>query len=161
MVDWSLVVTSDRVYRGEKRDEITPLVEEELRKAGHTLSYKVVVPNDISRIRLEVVKACERAPIVLITGGTGISPRDVSVDAVSTIASSRVPGFGEAHRRLSWEEVGERSMLSRADAFIVNVGRRCFVAISPGNPNAVSVALRLLIPVAEHIVEQLEGRPHR
>jgi len=160
MAEWSLIVTSDHVYEGRKKDEVTPLVEEELRRAGHTLAYKTVVPNNASKIKVEVVKACERAPIVLVTGGTGVSPRDVSIDAVSSIASTRVPGFGEAHRRLSWEEVGERSMLSRADAFIVDAGRRCFVAVSPGNPNAVSVALRLLIPVADHIAEQLEGTPH-
>jgi len=160
VVEWSLIVTSDRVYRGERSDEVTPLVEEELRQAGHTLSYKAVVPNDILVIRREVLRACETSPIVLVTGGTGLSPRDVSIDAVASLASTRVPGFGEAHRRLSWEEVGERALLSRADAFVVEAGRRCFVAVSPGNPSAVRIALRLLIPIAKHLAEQLEGRPH-
>ncbi|MEB3817065.1 MAG: MogA/MoaB family molybdenum cofactor biosynthesis protein, partial [Desulfurococcales archaeon] len=70
----------------------------------------------------------------------------------------RVPGFGEAHRRISWDRVGEKAMLSRASAYVVG---DCFVAVSPGNPDAVEVALDLLIPVADHIEEQLSGKPHK
>jgi len=162
VVLFGLVVTSDRVYRGEKEDRVTPLVRERLEAAGHELVYSTIAPNDAEAIRRGVEEACQAAEIVLVTGGTGISPRDISVDVVASMAYRRIPGFGEAHRRASWEEVGERAMLSRADAFIVrtNGSKPCFVAVSPGSPSAVGLALTLILPVAQHIVDQLSGKPH-
>lgn len=159
MADFSLVVTSDRVYKGEKEDKITPMVKAALDASGHRLVYWSIAPNDPEKIREAVGEACRRARIVLVTGGTGISPRDVSVDVVAGIAERELPGFGEAHRRLSWESVGPRAVLSRASAFILPGG--CLVAVSPGNPDAVRVALEILVPIADHAVDQLSGRPHK
>jgi len=153
----ALVVTSDSVYRGVKEDRVTPLVRERLARSGHELVYSRVVPNEKQVIEEAIREACSRARVVLVTGGTGISPRDVSVDVVRSMSTREVPGFGELHRRLSFEKIGARAALSRASAFIVG---ECFVAVSPGNPDAVEVALDILEGMVDHIVEQLEGKPH-
>ena len=154
----SLVVTSDRVVSGVKRDEVSPLVEALLAEKGHRLGFSTVVPNDWEAIRRAVSRACRESRIVLVTGGTGVSPRDISVDVVKSMASAELPGFGELHRRLSFERAGYTVSLSRASAFIVD---GCLVAVSPGNPDAVKVAVEILSHIADHAIEELEGRGHR
>ena len=155
--EYCLVVTSDRVYRGERKDEVTPLVEKLLASRGRRLSWRIVVPNVASRIVEAVLEAASRCRVVLVTGGTGVSPRDVSVDAVGRVARSRVPGLGEEFRRRSLERVGPVALLSRADAFVVGGS---LVFVSPGSPDAVETALSLLLEVDEHVVRELEGRGH-
>ncbi len=151
---WCLVVTSDRVYRGEAEDEVTPLVERLLRERGHSLERRTVTPNDPARIQLavleHVVAGCD---VVLVTGGTGPRPADVSVDAVARLAERELPGIGELFRRASFEAVGPRAALSRATAFIVH-GR--LVVVSPGSPEAVKLMVeRVLLPVVGHLVYEL------
>ena len=159
MVKIALVVTSDKVFRGEKEDLVTPLVKKFLEGRGHSLIYSSIVPNDLLKIREEVLKACEKARIVLVTGGTGISPRDITVEAIRPLSNKELPGFGEMHRYLSYKRVGEKALLSRATAFVIE--NKCFVALSPGNPDAVEVSLEILNSMASHVEDQLLGRPLR
>jgi len=153
----AVVVTSDSVYRGEKEDKITPIVKGFAERVGLRLAYSTVVPNDAKKIEEAVLEAVNRAGVVLVTGGTGISPQDVTVDVVEKLASKRVPGFGEQHRRLSFEKIGSRALLSRTCAFIV---RGSFVAVTPGNPDAVEVALNIIEGFLDHLIEQLQGKKH-
>ncbi|MCS7107636.1 MAG: molybdopterin-binding protein [Acidilobaceae archaeon] len=150
----ALVVTSDSVFRGERRDEITQLVRE--RKLFELVS-SVVVPNRLGEIRAAVLSAAQQAEVVLVTGGTGLSPRDVSIEAVEGIARKRVPGLGEEHRRRSYSFVGPRALGSRADGYVVG---NSLVFVSPGNPSAVSLSLDILAEVAEHLVEEIRGTAH-
>jgi molybdenum cofactor biosynthesis protein B len=154
----SLVVTSDRVFRGEKEDLVTPLVKKLLSENGHELVYSAIVPNDPEEIKRKVLEACENARIVLATGGTGISPRDVTVDVIKSLSSKEVPGYGELHRYLSYKRVKEKAILSRVSAFVIE--NRCFVATSPGNPDAVEVSLEILVKIMSHVEDQLLGKSH-
>jgi molybdenum cofactor biosynthesis protein B len=153
-VKWCLVVTSDRVYRGELDDKVTPLVKKLLGERGFRLAATEIVPNDKARIQLAVlthiVHGCD---VVLVTGGTGPRSKDVSVDAVSQLADRELPGIGEAFRLASREKIGIRAVLSRASAYIVH-GK--LVVVSPGNPDAVSVMVKdVLLPVIGHLVYEL------
>ncbi len=157
MAWFSLVITSDKVYRGERRDEIRPLVESFLASRGHYLAYTRIVPNDPVMIRRAVIDAISRSDVTLVTGGTGLSDRDISIDVISSIAERVVPGFGELHRMKSLETVGYRAMLSRASAYMI--GKR-LIAVSPGNPDAVRVALEILVEIADHIRDMAQGVSH-
>ncbi len=157
MVKFALIVTSDSVYEGRKKDEITPIVEKTLKENNHELVFKTIVKNNEEDIINALNKSLDLANIILITGGTGISPKDISVDVVKSIAKKELPGFGEMHRLKSFDEVGYRVVLSRASAFIIN---KSLVAVSPGNPSAVNISLNILINIANHAVEQLSGKPH-
>ncbi len=149
----ALVVTSDKVFRGEKEDLVTPLVKKFLENKGHSLVYATLIPNDPERIKSEVLKACDKAKIVLVTGGTGISSKDISIDVIRSISSKEVPGFGELHRYMSYWRVKEKALLSRASAFVID--NKCFIAVSPGNPDAVEVSLLIIDNIASHVEEQL------
>ncbi|MDP8002815.1 MAG: MogA/MoaB family molybdenum cofactor biosynthesis protein [Caldisphaera sp.] len=158
MARFALVVTSDSVYYGNKKDEITPIVEDMIKNSNHELNFKTIVKNDKDEILNAVNNAIKFADIVLITGGTGISPNDISIDTVKPLARDTLPGFGEIHRAKSLNEVGYRAILSRATAFIIG---RSIVAVSPGNPSAVKLSLEILIPIADHASEQLKGMKHK
>ncbi|MCE4598892.1 MAG: molybdenum cofactor biosynthesis protein MoaB [Desulfurococcales archaeon] len=156
----ALIVTSDRVYRGEKHDEVRPVVEELIKNkhANLKLVYYRVVPNKHSYIRNAVLEAVEASDLVIVSGGTGISPRDVSIEAVAPLARKEIPGFGELHRRLSMEQIGPRALLSRTAAYIIG---NSLVAVTPGNPQAVKLALDILSQVIEHATEEIRGKGHR
>ncbi len=157
VVELAVVVTSDRVYRGEKEDRVLQLLREPGISERVKLVYYTVVPNDPVVIREKVLEAARASRLVLVTGGTGVSPRDISVDVVRSIASKELPGFGELHRRLSMEEIGFRAILSRASAFIVD---RSLVAVSPGSRGAVRLAVEILYNIYNHLIEELEGMGH-
>ena len=91
--------------------------------------------------------------IILISGGTGLAPEDVTLEAVEPLFNKTIPGFGELFRLKSLEDVGTAAILSRASAGIVG---RCAVFCLPGSPAAVELALNeLIIPEAAHIVKHI------
>lgn len=157
MASFALVITSDKVMRGESKDLITPLVQEAVASNGHVLVYRTVVPNDLYAIRAAVADAVSRADVVIVTGGTGLSPKDLSIEAVSPMASKELPGFGEVFRLRSLDQVGLGAILSRASAFLVG---RSLVFVTPGSPSAVKLALDIIMPVVQHGLEQARGEPH-
>ena len=156
-IKWGLVVTSDRVYRGEMEDQVTPLVENLLAELGYRLVYRGVAPNNPLHIQLETLKAIAAgSDVVLVTGGTGPRPRDVSVDAVSKLADRELPGIGELFRRVSFEKIGARAYISRATAFIVHGS---LVVVTPGNPDAAkTMLLDVLRPLIGHLVHELRRK---
>ncbi|MGC9210096.1 MAG: MogA/MoaB family molybdenum cofactor biosynthesis protein [Acidilobus sp.] len=157
MATFALVITSDRVLRGEVEDQITPLVEKALREGGHTLVHRVVVPNDIYAIRNAVLDAVSRADVVIVTGGTGLSPKDLSIEALQPLAVKELPGFGEVFRLRSLDQVGMGAILSRASGFLIG---RSLVFVTPGSPQAVRLALDIILPIVAHGLEQARGEPH-
>lgn len=148
------VTVSDTRTAGDDRSG--EALREELR--GFTLIRHEIVPDDPTRIAalIRQVADGDEADAVVLSGGTGIAPRDQTFEAVEALFDKRIDGFGEAFRRLSWEEIGPRAMLSRATAGTV---KTCFVASLPGSTAAVRLGARALIaPVLEHAVDLLRGR---
>lgn len=93
---------------------------------------------------------------IVLSGGTGISPRDRTCEAVETLLDKRLDGFGEAFRRLSWDEVGPRAILSRA---VAGVAGECLVFSLPGSVAGLRLGLReLVLPTIGHAMDQVRGR---
>jgi molybdenum cofactor biosynthesis protein B len=91
--------------------------------------------------------------VVLLTGGTGITSRDSTFEAVEGLLDKRLPGFGELFRMLSYEEIGAAAMLSRAQ---MGIHARRIVVSLPGSPNACRLALdKLLVPELGHLVREV------
>jgi len=122
--------------------------------AGHRVLAADLVPDDAPAIRqaVEAMLAREGIDVLVLTGGTGFSPRDRTVAAVAPLFDRPIEGFGELFRMLSYEQVGAAAMLSRATAGLV--GDRA-VFLLPGSPNAVALAMeKLILPEAAHLLGQ-------
>jgi molybdenum cofactor biosynthesis protein B len=122
---------------------------ERVAAAGAAVSGYHVVPDEPGRVREVVEELASISRIVLVNGGTGISTRDTTFDALDAMLEKRLPGFGELFRMLSWEQVGAAAMLSRATA---GTFRGAVVISTPGSPKAVALAWEKLIePELEHL----------
>lgn len=128
------------------------LIQEKLQAAGHVVTAYAIIPDDPEQIaaRLCALRDDPDCDTVLLTGGTGIAPRDTTYEAVSALLDKRLDGFGELFRMLSFEQVGPAAMLSRA---IGGVCGRMAVFLMPGSPKAVELAMdRLIVPELGHVV---------
>ena len=123
--------------------------------AEHRVVDRAIVPDEPERVRERVRGwlANDDVQVILVSGGTGISSRDRTHEALSELFETRLTGFGELFRMLSYEQVASRSMLSRAGAGIVG-GKPLF--LMPGSTQAVELALtRLILPEIPHLLAEL------
>jgi molybdenum cofactor biosynthesis protein B len=143
--------------RSAQSDESGKLLRVLLEVAGFELAPHRLVADEPDLIRgiVHELVAKDLADALVSTGGTGIAPRDQTYEALEPLFDKRLDGFGEAFRRLSWDDVGARAVLSRAIAGVV--GQRFVVAL-PGSPRAVALAVKeLVIPLLEHAVGLARG----
>ncbi|HEY1333347.1 MAG TPA: molybdenum cofactor biosynthesis protein B [Myxococcaceae bacterium] len=140
--------------RAQADDVSGRALREGLESAGHSVVGQTVVRDEPEQIRAAVERGLQGgARAVLITGGTGITRRDQTVEAVRPLLEKEIPGFGELFRMLSFQEIGSAAWLSRALAGTV---RGALVFVLPGSPNAVRLALdRLILPELGHAVREL------
>ena len=126
-----------------------------LAAAGHRVIGSAIVRDEPADVEQLVRKACATVDVqaVITTGGTGITSRDSTFEAIERLLDKRLPGFGELFRMLSYQEVGGAAMLSRAQ---MGVARGRIVVSLPGSPNACRLALeKLLLPELGHLVREL------
>jgi molybdopterin adenylyltransferase len=140
--------------RAQADDVSGRALREGLEAAGHAVVGQTVVRDEPDAIREAVERGLTAgARAVLITGGTGITRRDQTVEAIRPLLDREIPGFGELFRMLSFQEIGSAAWLSRALAGTV---RGALVFVLPGSPNAVRLALdRLILPELGHAVREL------
>jgi molybdenum cofactor biosynthesis protein B len=128
-------------------------VRELVEAAGHRIAEQTIVADSADLIRGVVERAVSRADVMILTGGTGIAPRDVTIEAVRPILDREIEGFGELFRMLSFNEIGAAAFLSRALAGVV--GGKILVAL-PGSPAACRLGLeKLLLPELAHMASLL------
>ena len=148
----SVLTISDT--RTLETDTSGALIVELLAGAGHVLAGRAIVPDEPDRIRpfLESCRARREVHAVLVTGGTGISPRDQTHETVSALLTKPLPGFGELFRMLSYAEIGPACMMSRAIAGLMG---ELVVLVMPGSRAAVELAMtRIILPELPHLVQQ-------
>lgn len=130
------------------------LIVELLTAAEHLATEREIVPDEPERIRLLVERYRDSGTLhaVLITGGTGISPRDQTVETISALLTRPLPGYGELFRMLSYAEIGPAAMLSRA---IGGLAGRLVVLVMPGSRAAVRLAMeKLILSELPHLVRE-------
>jgi len=149
----SVVITvSDS--RTPETDTGGALVAESLAKAGHTVVERRIVRDDPSEIASALRAALEAEGVraVLLTGGTGVAPRDVTPETVEPLLERVIPGFGELFRMLSYEDVGSPALLSRA---LAGLARGRVVFVLPGSRGALRLALdKLILPELGHLAAE-------
>ena len=125
--------------------------------AGHEVTSYDIIPDEPHRIteRLGSVLADDDVDAAILNGGTGLSPRDTTFEAVRALLDKEISGFGELFRYLSYAEIGPAAMLSRATA---GVARGKIIVSVPGSPAAVELAVtKLLLPELGHMVSLARG----
>jgi molybdenum cofactor biosynthesis protein B len=150
---FATVTASDS--RGETEDHSGQKVAALAKDSGHRVVARRVVRDEEEELRAAVVAAVERdeADVVVVCGGTGFSPRDVTVEAILPVLDRIVEGFGELFRALSFQQIGPAAMLSRA---LAGVAGRSAVFVLPGSPQAVELAMtELILPEVGHLLGQV------
>ena len=141
--------------RTEATDTSGAAIASLLETAGHIVSGRKLVKDDATAIRGVVSYAAKSgaSDVVITTGGTGISARDGTYEAIAALFDRRLDGFGELFRSLSYPEIGSAAMLTRATAGTIG---RCAVFVMPGSENAVRLGMeKLILPEIGHVVREL------
>ena len=134
-------------------DDSGDAIVEALTSAGHQILERQIVRDEPSLVREFLRTNVPRAQVIITTGGTGITSRDTTYEAISGLLEKTLDGFGELFRMLSYGEIGSAAMLSRACAG--TIGRTIVFAL-PGSPHAVTLAMtRLILPEMGHVVREL------
>jgi molybdenum cofactor synthesis domain-containing protein len=153
-----ILTVSDTRSQGLRADTATPLIRQLLEEAGFAVSETSLVPDDQQRIQERLIELADRQrlPLVITTGGTGLSPRDVTPEATRAVIEREAPGLPEAmrastatHNPLAW--------LSRG---IAGLRGRTLMVNLPGNPQGAEECLRVLLPLLPHALEMIEGHEH-
>ena len=158
-VSCAVITVSDT--RTEATDTSGQLIRDGLEGAGHSVLSSCIVPDEPSAIRraIEEAAATDGVKAILLTGGTGITPRDRTHEVVSEMLEKRMDGFGELFRVFSYEEIGAAAMLSRA---VGGVAKGALVFAMPGSRAAVRLAMeKLILPELGHLVFEMEKRPDK
>lgn len=157
----AVITVSDRSARGERPDTSGPTAVDLLGELGFEASLHATVPDDVLAIRTAVRRAARVADVVVTTGGTGLSPRDVTPEAMDGLLDLEIPGLADALRRSGADHGVATAVLSRGRAGVVTVdGHRSLVVNAPGSTGGVRDAVGVLAPLIGHAVEQLGGADH-
>jgi molybdenum cofactor synthesis domain-containing protein len=148
-----VITVSDRSARGEREDSSGPLLADLLRELGLEVGDPVVVPDEAELITAALRVAATSYDLVVTTGGTGLSPRDVTPEATRPLLDREIPGIAEALRSRSADRV-PTSVLSRG--LVGTIGRTLVVNL-PGSTGGVRDGVAVLAPVLDHALAQLRG----
>lgn len=146
----SVGVITVSTSRSGKKDKSGVIIQNLFKDANISVIFSEIVPDQISAIRRCLIQALETCNCVILTGGTGITYDDCTIEAVQPLFEKTLDGFGELFRLKSFSEVGTRVILSRAIAGII--GKKVVFCI-PGSPNAATLATKeIIIPELKHIL---------
>jgi molybdenum cofactor biosynthesis protein B len=154
-IGFAVITVSDT--RALATDRGGDFLVQSVEDAGHALLARSICRDEPTEIEaaLRDVLAQEEVDVVLVTGGTGVAPRDVTVPTLRALFASEIPGFGELFRHLSFAQVGTAAILSRATAGVVEDR---VVFLLPGSPKALALAMdEIILKEAGHLVSQVRG----
>lgn len=154
MFNIGIITASDKGSRGEREDASGRLIATMMSELGEIKSYKVL-SDDVNLISREMIVMADTLglDLILTTGGTGMSPRDVTPEATLAVIDRQVPGIPEAMRARSLE-ITSRAMLSRA---VAGMRGRTLIINLPGSPKGVQECLEVILPALEHGLAIMKG----
>lgn len=149
----AVVTVSDT--RTVESDRSGQLLQTLLAEAGHQVIDYRIVPDEPQQICPLCETLAAQVDCIILTGGTGIAPRDTTYDAIAALLEKTLPGFGEIFRHLSFQEIGSRAMASRA---VAGVYQSTLIFSLPGSSKAVTLAMEaLILPELPHLVSLMQS----
>ena len=149
-----IITVSDSCSQGKREDTSGPLIKQIIESMGKVIEYEII-PDEKASIRAAIKEAVDelKADLVLTTGGTGLSFRDVTPEATREVVEKKIPGFGELMRQKSFE-IAPTAILSRA---IAGIRGKSLIINLPGSPGGVKDNLTLVLPALKHALAKLQG----
>lgn len=152
----AVITLSDKGAAGQREDKSGPVIVEELQKAGYKVIETLLLPDDMEKIKAQLIRLSDQRQVnlILTTGGTGFSERDCTPEATLAVATRNAPGIAEAIRAGSMQ-ITRRAMLSREASVIRH---KTLIVNLPGSPKAVKECLDLVLDQLDHGIRILTGR---
>jgi molybdopterin adenylyltransferase len=153
MITVAVLTLSDKGSKGEREDASGPLIREMLKGIDAEVKYYDILPDEKELIKGKLIEYGKLVDLILTTGGTGLSPRDVTPEATIEVIERQIPGIAEA-MRIEGLKKTRRAMLSRA---VAGVRGKTLIINLPGSPKAVKENLEIILGVLPHAVEKIKG----
>jgi molybdenum cofactor synthesis domain-containing protein len=156
MLNIGILTISDKGSRGERQDKSGEVIRDILSRMGGNIVKYEVVPDEREIIAGKLTAWADggKVDVILTTGGTGLSQRDVTPEATLSVIDKSVPGIAEAIRARSLEKT-PMAMLSRA---VSGLRKECLIINMPGSPRAVQECLEVILPALSHAVDIIKGK---
>jgi cyclic pyranopterin phosphate synthase len=152
----AVIVCSDSISAGEKEDGAGKAIIEKLKSQGVEVKTYAIVPDELEKIRATALELCNQVQLLIFTGGTGLSARDVTPEALEPILERRIPGIEEAIRSYG-QQIMPYAMLSRS---VVGTIGNCLILALPGSTKGASESIDAVFPHLLHVFKVLKGTTH-
>jgi molybdopterin adenylyltransferase len=155
VISAGVITVSDKGSRGEREDKSGQEIVRMLKDIAATVAHTTIIPDEKDQIKRVIIEYSDskRLDLIVTTGGTGVSPRDVTPDATLEVIEKEVPGMAEAMRRES-ASITPHAMISRA---VVGIRGRSLIINLPGSPRGVRENLSVVLPALKHAIEKIKG----
>jgi molybdenum cofactor synthesis domain-containing protein len=155
MFNAGIITVSDKGSQGKREDKSGPAIAEMLAGAAIDIKHTLIIPDEVDQIQKAIIQFAdvEKLDVILTTGGTGVSPRDLTPDATLKVIDKEVPGMAEAMRYAS-SKITPHAMISRA---VVGIRGRSLIINLPGSPKGAKENLAAVLPALQHAIEKIRG----
>ena len=155
MIQAGIITVSDKGSEGKREDLSGPAIAEMLAGADIIVSHTSIIPDELDIIQKEIIDFADarNLDLILTTGGTGVSPRDLTPDATLKVVDKEIPGMAEAMRRQSML-ITPHAMISSA---VAGIRRKSLIINLPGSPKSVKENLAVVLPALKHAIEKIKG----
>lgn len=153
MIKAAILTLSDKGSKGEREDRSGPAIKELLKGIGADVEYYEILPDERELIVKKLIEYASKVDLILTTGGTGLSPRDVTPEATREVIEKEIPGIPEM-MRIEGIKKTPRAILSRS---VAGVRGKTLIINLPGSPMAVKENLEVIMDVIPHAIEKIKG----
>jgi molybdopterin adenylyltransferase len=153
MISAAILTLSDKGAKGEREDLSGPLIREMISVINATVKYYEIIPDEKGILKEKLMGWSNKVDLILTTGGTGLSPRDITPEVTREIIDREIPGIPEAMRAAGLEKT-KRSMLSRA---VAGTRGNTLIINLPGSPKAIREGLETIMDIIPHAIEKIKG----